>query len=551
MYKKLNLMKNFIVLITILFTTLNINAQPTVIDWYRITAQNPPLNYNPTVTTNTFKLGYYNINPSTGQQNIWNPDVGSWQPGTLFATGGGTNTTNVNYNFTNSTFTGDLDYSPEQFGAVHAPQRFVDVYSGAALTNILNYYNTQLNSQTNYPWLNWIGGNVLSTDYIDWAAWQLCVKKIYEYGARSGFGIKASGPEYYIGNRSIIFPPIDYATLNAGSPNITISGNYSKIISLGVTKPTFANAIFFRRTSNITNGSWTGGSSMQNLSYISNLTLQGTQNDIGISIGPTYGAVYQGITGQNLKTVIYLKFALRTIIENCQAMNCKNGFFVGFGDWGGSGNLTDAQSNHTTITNCRYYNTGTGDTAFAFLSVSGCVIKNCVIEANAISVGIHCNNFQVSTVKDFGIENVEFNINTPPTVGAINVRSNDMLVTISNVRSQKPAIMVRAIRQAPGINPFGSPWSPAGGNTRYRISNTSRWVGVNVGGVTKYFHDELNTNRWRFDNNEAPLFGSSNVEIQNWFITPPLGYVPNLCTIVPNVPAGCGGQTYTYYPIPR
>lgn len=73
--------KRLVLLVLILFSTVSY-AQKTI-NWYRITADSTPLNYVPYGTNNIIKMGYYNINPVTGEQYRYAGSSG-WVKDSLF-----------------------------------------------------------------------------------------------------------------------------------------------------------------------------------------------------------------------------------------------------------------------------------------------------------------------------------------------------------------------------------------------------------------------------------------------------------------------------------
>jgi len=307
-------------LIAIILCSNNVIAQ-RAINWYRVLSDTTELNYNPFSSTNTIKMGYYNINPINGKQHrhIGN---GVWVEDSLFKG----QETNITINGT------AIEYSPEQFGAVRQNLTFAQ----------LGISQSTINS--NYP-----GINATISDNVDWAAWQMAIK----LATSNGGTVKAKGGIYYLGPKSL--------TIEKYSKYFEIDGGYSKLVSTG-------SLPILNRPSPNDNGD---ANVMVDLRCtFRNLVLKGTSNQIGIDIGPSYGAYYQNILGESLKECIHLRFALRTTIENCFATNCNIGWIADRGNWAGSTNF-NSQSNHTTFRSCRYF--GSGDMAFGIIAASGCV----------------------------------------------------------------------------------------------------------------------------------------------------------------------------------
>jgi hypothetical protein len=73
--------KRLLIFVLILFSTIS-HAQKTI-NWYRVTADSTPLNYVPYGTGNIIKMGYYNINPITGEQYRYAGTAG-WVKDSLF-----------------------------------------------------------------------------------------------------------------------------------------------------------------------------------------------------------------------------------------------------------------------------------------------------------------------------------------------------------------------------------------------------------------------------------------------------------------------------------
>lgn len=432
--------KLFSLLVSVLLSVSSMGQQN--VNWYRITFDTAStLNYNPLLSTNVVKMSYYNVNPVTGEQLKY---VGNntWVKDSAFKISEPNNSnTNLTINGTSSV------YSPEQFGAIRANQTFAQ---------------RGINQDTinkNYP-----GINATTSDYVDWAAWQMAVKA----ASSAGGTVIAKGGTYYVGSKSIM--------LEKYSKYFQIDGSYSKLISTG-TAP-----IFSRPSPN--------DNSDANLMIdlrctFKNLVLKGTSSQIGIDIGPTYGAYYQNIMGETLGECIHLRFALRTTVDNCFATNCNVGWVADRGNWSGSSN-SNSQSNHTTFKSCRYF--GAGDAAFKVIAASGVVVEDCIIEGFSVRAGIDFDGQSSTVVKDFTVRNTHFECTQGATEAFIKVRMGNGIVTIDKVFGQYGAIL-----------------ADIGATTGYitaEISHVSYWVFKNgkafnnagaVGWILKYNENPLNT----------------------------------------------------------
>jgi hypothetical protein len=463
-------LKKLILSCLLTLVSLSVFSQNTI-TWYRVTSDSSNLNYNPFVG-NTIKTSYYNINPKTGEQKRY---IGNsiWVVDSLFAQ----KSTPVTSNSIS------LDYSPEQFGAVNSNITFAQ--KGIDQTTV----------DLTYPG---IGAN--TSDNIDWAAWQMAVKM----ATTNGGSVKAKGGIYYIGSKPIY--------IEKYAKNFQIDGNYCKVIS------TSPSSIFTR----ISPSSNSDAQTMVELKLtFKNITLRGNSSQIGIDFGPSYGAVYENIIGENLMECIHLRFALRTIISNCFSTNSNIGWVADKGNWSGASN-SNSQSNHTTFTSCRYF--GAGDCAFKIIASSGCVVENCIIEGQSVRAGIDFDGNGSTVVKDFSVRNIHFECTGGASESIIKIRMHSGIATVDKVYAIYSSILV-----------------DAGATTGYltmRVSNVSYCVLKNG----KAFNNAGNVG-WILEYNENPLTtNSASTTVPTWFN----GTAVSLCN-----GSGCGSNRFYYIGIPR
>jgi hypothetical protein len=81
-------------------------------------------------------------------------------------------------------------------------------------------------------------------------------------------------------------------------------------------------------------------------------------------------------------------FGLRTIIEECEANGCTDGFIIrsGAGRWADA-TTSNSCSNGTTLSHCRVYCAGT-NVGIGIYDASGCVIDYPVVEGGSVNRGI-------------------------------------------------------------------------------------------------------------------------------------------------------------------
>ncbi len=218
--------------------------------------------------------------------------------------------------------------------------------------------------------------------------------------------------------------------------NLIIYGNWSKIQALNSNFSTF-----IKRTAPTDNGDANVMISAKYALY--NLYFSGYSNQIGLDLGPTYGSEYKCIWGDSLKEVIHLRFALRTTIDNCFAINCLNGFIVDMGNWTGADNA-NSQSNHTIITNCRVYMPPNGQVGYGIYAASGCAVRDSIIEGFIVTKGIDFDGKNSNVVKDFTIFNTHFECVNGATEAFIKIRLAGGVVTIDKCFGQHAALFLDA-----------------------------------------------------------------------------------------------------------
>jgi hypothetical protein len=474
-------------LLAVLLLTSTLSFGQKTITWYRITNDTSTLNYNPFGTGNIIKTGYYNINPKTGDQYRYTGST-TWVKDSLFKSLSLKDTVfivtkDTIYISSSGGSGGGADYTPEQYGAIRANQTFAQRGITQDTINAL------------YP-----GMGFTTSDLVDWAAWQMAVKQ----ATLNGGGVKARGGTYYIGTKSIM--------IEKYSKYFQIDGNYSKLISTGTTP-------IFSRPSPTDNSD---ANTMIDLRCtFRNLVLKGTNTQIGIDIGPTYGAYYQNIMGETLGECIHLRFALRTTVDNCFATNCVSGWVADRGNWAGSSN-SNSQSNHTTFRSCRYF--GSGDVAFKIVAASGVVVEDCIIEGFSVRAGIDFDGQSSTVVKDFTVRNTHFECTQGATEAFIKVRMANGIVTIDKVFGQYASILADI--------------GATGGYITAEISHVSYWVfkagkafnnAGAVGWILKYNENSLTT--------QTP-----STTVPTWFS----GTAVQNCS-----GGGCGSNRYYFLAVPR
>lgn len=245
----------------------------------------------------------------------------------------------------------------------------------------------------------------------------------------------------------------------------------------------------------------------------------GNTSAICLDLGPSYMSVYRNLKFGSFKEAIHLRFALRTSVINCEAVNCVNGFIADIGNWTGANNF-NSQSNHTTFEACRAYMPSNGQIAFGIYAASGCVLRDCIIEGHVVSRGIDFDGLGSSVVKDFTIENVHFECVNGSTDCFIRIRLAGGTATINKCFGQYASIFLDA--------------SSTSGLGFVSIANVPWWVKKDG----KAFRTSMVS--LHFDRNEA--FRGINSSMWE-------GTAPSAC--MPVGTTGCGYHRYTYIDVGR
>lgn len=245
----------------------------------------------------------------------------------------------------------------------------------------------------------------------------------------------------------------------------------------------------------------------------------GSSNQTALELGPSYMSAYRDLRFSGMQKGIHLRFALRTVVDNCEAASCVNGFTADMGDWAGADN-GNSQSNHTTFTNCRVYMPTNGQVAFGIYASSGCVIRDCIIEGHVTTNGIDFDGKNSNMVKDFTVENIHFECVNGATNALLRIRLAGGIVTINKVYGQYASLFMDA--------------SSTSGLGHVTVSNIPWWV-TKSGKAFKTSNISMH-----FQHCEA--FRGQPTSL--WEGTPP-------STCMPVGSTGCGYHKYTYTDVGR
>lgn len=273
---------------------------------------------------------------------------------------------------------------------------------------------------TNYPSIG-----AVTTDNVDWAAWQMSVneatttgKVLYAYG------------DYYVHTGITIAKYVN---------RLTIEGNGCKLYTTNSNAFTILGRI-----------PPTGQTEALNL--MSNFKVQIRHIDFigqgytqtGYYSGPSYMAQYDGLRFTTLAKGLWLEFALSTTVKNCQALEVYSAFTATYGSWvysassplsGESASNSNSQSNVTIFEKCRAY-MGGGDYGFGIYASSGCRVIDCIVEGSQCKNAIDFDAKGSTNVYAFWVQNLHAELSFDSALGlagtgSLSIGTGTKTITVS------------------------------------------------------------------------------------------------------------------------
>ena len=358
------------------------------------------------------------------------------------------------------------------FGPVHANTTFAGASLSTPQASAL--YPTPVVTTPSDPAIPY---TIADTDNIDWAALQAGIT----YACNTKRPLLLGGADYYV-NKSL------YVNKFVGGSNVfTLDGGGAEIWTVN-------NNTFNILTRQSPNDQAQADSSMSNTRFdIKNLRMGsngfGQTNQTGISLGPSYGAQYTNLLIAAHVQGIHLKFALNTTVNNVEFNLCRRGLVVDKGDWPGV-TLSNAQSNVTTVNNCRavMYGYSTNSYGYGFFDADGCSVNNSIVEGYFCEYGILFDTQASNWVYNFVVNNVHFECSpsgSPTGDGCVNsaIKIDALAGTysIANIYGQHPCTLIDTeISGETSIMVSGIYyWVPSvvdGSMFRNRTNNAGTWL---------------------------------------------------------------------------
>lgn len=245
--------------------------------------------------------------------------------------------------------------------------------------------------------------------------------------------------------------------------------------------------------------------------HLYNGTLKGNDlTTVLLDLGATYNSEVHHIKVMNAQYGIWFKFCLMSTIRNCLSNNISvTPFLLDRGDWTGAG-ISNAQSNHSLIEQCRVFNLLGATSAFSVIDSSGTIIRQCISEGDTPQYHIYWDALASTTVKDGTIQNIH--VESQALISGIKVIAADGHVIIDGIYSQHDQILID-VESNPGyphIYVKNIPYFPGLSELKTN-SNRVIWsfeeckfdctdVAIWNGGITPYYWYQEGFNQHKFIN---------------------------------------------------
>ncbi len=356
----------------------------------------------------------------------------------------------------------NLFTSPDKYGAVHANQTFAQA----------GYNQTQVDS-------GWGSTSAVTTDNIDWAAWQMAVTEgCEEHKAVHGYGT------YYI-NKSI--------QADKYFISLIIEGNWCRIETVNTN--TYA---VFGRPQPIDNDDAKNNMTPAKFYFHNIIIAAGTenQNQVGIEVGASYNNTYDGVWVTSMRVGIHLRFALNNIVRECQAFYCDSGLVADIGNWSGS-DASNSQSNVTTFQNCRIYCriSPISTLGIGVFGASGCIVDACIIEGGGCVNGVKYDALGSVNVYNFWVKNQHFECVNSATNAAIKIRGLGGCFDLDGAYGQYPCVLLDVECTL--------------GSSNVTVRNVFSWVPASN---RRYWRNRGTNGSWIFIWNDQLAFDSNDIK---------------------------------------
>ena len=235
-----------------------------------------------------------------------------------------------------------------------------------------------------------------------------------------------------------------------------------------------------------------------------------------LDLGASYNSNVHDVWVQNAQNGIHYKFCLMSTIRNCMSNSMySNAFVLDCGDWSGA-TITNAQSNHSLIEQCRVFNMRGAYSAFKVLAASGTIIRQCISEGDMPQYHIYWDSRGSTVVKEGLIQTTH--LESSATTASVKVRLAGGLMTLDGVYSQYDTTLIdaEAATGYPHLYVKNIPWMTSGSKLKtlgtsviwsfdecaFDASNAALWIG----GTKPYYWYQAGFNQSKFANYNGMTF---------------------------------------------
>lgn len=214
-----------------------------------------------------------------------------------------------------------------------------------------------------------------------------------------------------------------------------------------------------------------------------------------VQLGATFNSRLVSLRLDNANVGIWLKFCLMTKVENVVTAGISNeSFFIDRGDWTNA-TMSNSQSNHTELDNCRVFNKGGNFAAYRVRGCSGIEIGNSISEGASPQWHIYFDSQANTVVKDFKLNKIH--IESPATLGGVYFRMSAGAANIDGVYSlyDNNLFVAESAGGPAELNIKNVPWLTSG--TKFQSIGNTKWTfedvydGANVLNATRWVNGTL------------------------------------------------------------
>lgn len=340
--------------------------------------------------------------------------------------------------------------TPTQFGATGTGQTFAQLGLPQSFIN------------SNYP-----GIGAVTSDTRDWAAAQMCANS--ELPVWQDINLKINKPITYSLTRTK--PVIWY-------------GNFYEIESIN-------NTMSYIVGKPIPTTELTALNAMNSAINFRNVILRGNITTDGFDMQASYNAVYDNCQFHGLNTGIRCRFALKAVIRDIMAWNCKKMIsFETYAHVVGWATLTNSASNVSSVSSARLYSTYTDGIGVNILGSDSINIHDLIVEGTICQNVVNFDAQGSTTVKKLNISNIHMECVNGTTDCTLRARCPGGYVHIENIIGHYASILVDAASSGPLI---------------IRVDNIGWWVSLS----TKVFRND--NCGWIFNNLSQNVINPSSV----------------------------------------